>query len=98
MHTIACTFIGYIRPYLIILIINPNKIEDIKEPSIKSFSVTVFVFYSLMLTFLHHLILFSVDIFSFNDVLFHLLKLLISTIFSVTLIIISEFIIIKNNI
>lgn len=87
IHTVATTFIAFIQHDLLRLLAQPEQIEK-DSPSIDSMGVT-FVFYAVVLIFIHHLILFSLEAFSFRLVLAVLLKTLVSS--ALTLVIVLVF-------
>jgi hypothetical protein len=95
-HTIglniaATVFIAYLRPKLIYLII--PKLEpgpDVKI-GIKIFGFQSFLLYTSVLVFVHHLSLFFLEIFRLSDFLSTMKRAFFSSIFTIVIIIISQY-------
>ena len=86
MHAAACVFIAYIRP-----IILKSSFGMVYEYQVIKFSNVEFgqkLTYISLLTIVHHIILFSLEIFSFSNIILVLQKTLFSSIFTIFLIII----------
>ena len=85
IHAAACVSIAYIRPILI-----KSSFGMIYEHQTIRFNAVDFgpkLTYISLLTLIHHLILFSLEIFSISKVILILQKTLFSSIFSIILII-----------
>jgi hypothetical protein len=91
LHAIALLVITYIRPFLITIIFPKSRSEEIEEISILKAGFLNFAIYLIILTFIHHLIFFIFEVLSFNQFYFTLIKIILSTILSFTLMIIGEF-------
>ncbi|MDR1859693.1 MAG: rod shape-determining protein MreD [Bacteroidales bacterium] len=89
MHAAATTFLAFIRP----TVIKPDQ-RDLNEvnaqPRLSQMSISRFVQYVALMVFSHHIFLFMVEAFSFDDLLFTLLRAVISSIITIVLIIISQ--------
>lgn len=85
IHAAACVFIAYIRPVLL-----KSSFGMIYEHQTIRFNSVDFgakLTYVTLLTLIHHLVLFSLEIFSISKVILILQKTLFSSIFSIILII-----------
>ncbi len=69
LHASACVFIAFIRPLLIRVISGDDVLEGGIRPIIRDMGFTWFLIYSLPLTFFHHLIIYSLEIFRFNEII-----------------------------
>ncbi len=85
LHAAACTFIGFVREYVINLYLDKDLLPDL-PPSFKTFGVGGFFRYTLTLVILHHTALFMAESFSFFDPVFLFVRLLASVILTTILI------------
>jgi len=95
IHAAACVFIAYIRPVLL-----KSAFGMIYEHQTVRFEAVDFgakLTYIALLTLVHHLVLFSLEIFSISKVIFILQKTLFSSIFSIILIILITIIFSKKK-
>jgi hypothetical protein len=79
IHAFACVFVAYLRPWVITLLA-PN--EELYALTIRETGLIWFVRYVAILTFLHHLLLFSLQQFNFNLFFDVLIKTMSSTLFT----------------
>ncbi len=91
MHAAATTFLAFLRPGVIRLLTGNKEIEPDMKPTISDMGFRWFLAYSLILVFFHHLVLFYLEVFRFEEFLQILLRVLISTAISLVLIIISQY-------
>lgn len=89
IHSAACVFIAYIRPYVINL--TSSKI-DISELSLRDTGLKWFLTYSIILVFIHHLFLFMLQQFNTYMLFRTILKTLASTSFTVFIIMIIQYV------
>ncbi len=97
VHTVATVFIAFTRPAIINILSPRNGYEFSVTPGIKGLGFAWFLKYTLLMVFMHHISFFIIDTFSFKYFHLSLLKITISVIFSTTLIIISQFFILKDK-
>ncbi len=98
LHAAACVFIGYVRPFLINLLMSQQGKEfNYREPSVTSLGFSQYVTYTVVLTLFHHAVLFSIQAFQFGNILYLLLKTLGSTVISLLLITVVEIIFIRKQ-
>lgn len=98
LHAAACVFIGYLRPFLINLLMPQQGVEfNYREPSVTSLGFTQYVTYVSVLTFFHHAVLFSIQAFQFGNILYLVLKTLGSTVISLLLVTVIEIIFIRKQ-
>lgn len=91
-HAAACVLIGYIRPFVIsILIPHEGAESNYEEPSLKSLGGFMpYLVYAGVLTLLHNSWLFLLEALQFGNVWDFVVKTSFSTLLSVVLIIITE--------
>lgn len=95
-HAAAAVFISFIRPF-ILNIFSPREGYDFgKPPSIFNYGFNWFLKYLLTLIFIHHLIFFFIEVFSFSNFFMTFFKVILTTIFSSALIILSQFLIFRK--
>jgi len=86
IHTFSLVFIAFIRLFILKMFTGRGD-TDIEELHIKDISLSILIVWIVLLTFTHHLILFLLEEFSFNNFGSVLLKTILATTFSVILII-----------
>lgn len=79
MHAAATTLIAYIRQYVIRLLTPQRGYEERMALSLRSMGFRWFLIYTLMLTFVHHLVLFYVEASSVELFFYTFLKVIFST-------------------
>jgi hypothetical protein len=90
MHLSACIFLAYCRPF-ILRFVSPREGYDFGlTPSIKDMGIIWFLTYSGVLIFLHHSFLFFVEAFRFSEFYSTFLRIILSTFFTLILVIVSQ--------
>ncbi|MDO7173075.1 rod shape-determining protein MreD [Mariniflexile sp. AS56] len=95
IHAAACVFIAYIRPAIL-----KFSFGVIYEHQTIKFTTVEFgekLTYLTILTFLHHLVLFLLEMFNFSEIILVLQKTLFSSIFTILLILIVTIIFSKKT-
>ena len=91
MHAAACVFIGYLRPGLLKLFSPRDGYEFGTQPTIQYLGIPWFLSYSAILIVLHHLVLFYIEVFRFSEFFSTLLRVIISSMFTILLVVISQY-------
>jgi rod shape-determining protein MreD len=95
IHAAATVLIAYIRPFVIRSI--SNREEDRHEfPGMKQNSFSWFLYYTIIMVFSHHIIFFYLEFFTFTHFLTTLLRVALSSMFSVFIIVLSQFLIFRE--
>ncbi len=97
MHTTAWIFLGYIKPVLLRLLAPREGYEFGTTPTIKDLGITWYLTYAGILTFLHHIFLFMVEAFSFDLFWFTLSKALLSSLLTLLLLVIFQFLMVSQK-
>ena len=98
MHAAACVFIGYIRPFIINIIVPQQGAEfNYREPSATSLGNIQYAIYVALLTVLHHTMLFAIQAFQFGNILYLLFKTAGASIISFLLILVVEIIFVRKQ-
>ncbi|MEO6903339.1 MAG: rod shape-determining protein MreD [Bacteroidia bacterium] len=91
MHAAACVFMAYIRPTVLKISSPRDGYEFGAKPTIQYLGIPWFVSYAGMLILAHHLVLFYIEVFRFNEFFSTLLRVLISSFFTLLLVIFSQY-------
>lgn len=90
IHAAACAFMGFCRPY-VLNIIKPRDGYDFNtQPTIRGMDVRWFITYAGVLVFLHHLVFFYIEIFRPSEFINILTRVLMSTFFTLLLVVLSQ--------
>ena len=96
-HTIATVFMAYLRIHLLRFIAPHDGYEPGMAPVISSLGFAWFFKYAVILTLAHHFVLFWIESFSMDDLLPATLRALASSVFTVFLIIIYQFVAVRSR-
>ncbi|MBL7765424.1 MAG: rod shape-determining protein MreD [Chitinophagaceae bacterium] len=99
MHAAACVLLAYMRPYLLNLFFQQN-IRDLGNiyPTLFQMGFRSFLLYIGFAVLIHHLFFYSIQIWSFKNILYIILKTVLSSVFSILLIILSQLLFAKREI
>lgn len=97
MHAAASLFMAYSRNYLLKLFAPRDGYDPILSPTIQDMGLVWFLSYSSILTFLHHAFLFTIELFRFTEFFPTLGRALLSSIFTIILILISQLLIYRKK-
>ncbi len=96
IHAGASVLLGFIRPGLANLISSRELIEKGTTPNMIQLGFANFIKYVIIAVLIHHLVLFFAETFSLSDILETILRWILSSFFSILIILGSQFIIFKN--
>ena len=96
-HTIATVFMAYCRFHLLRFIAPRDGYEPSMSPTIPSLGLSWFFKYASILTLAHHLVLFWVESFRFTDLFLATLRAMASSIFTILLILIFQFLTLRSK-
>jgi rod shape-determining protein MreD len=91
IHAAATVFLGWARPGIIQLVGKKEDLEPGQYPNIKDFGTLWFFTYCIIMVFIHHLVLFYIEVFRLSEFFFTLMKVVINTVMSTVLIMILQF-------
>ena len=92
LHAAPCVLIGYLRPFIINLLIPHEGAEtNYEEPSFRSMGFASYFIYATVLTFVHHIFLFFLEALQFGGFLYFMVKTLLSVAISLLILLIVEF-------
>lgn len=96
IHAAATTFLAFIRPAVITLISSRDVLELNTTPSVAKLGINWFVRYTIILVVIHHFFLFYLEVFTFHGFFYTLLRAVLSSVFTILLIILSQYITYKE--
>lgn len=92
IHAAVCVLIGYIRPFIMSLISPHGGYDSNDVPGLGQMGLTWFLIYAVSLTLIWNIAYFFLEVFSLDGVFRTLLKIFISTIISLLLIFLHQYI------
>ncbi len=95
-HAAATVFIAFIRPTLLNAFSPREGYEYGKSPRIFHYGFNWFLKYLLTLLFIHHLVFFFIEVFSFSNFFMTIFRVILTLVFSSALIILSQFLIFRK--
>ena len=95
VHSAATVFIAFIRPGILRLI--SNREDDRGDyPGLNQNSPGWFITYVVMMVFIHHFILFYLEVYTFSNFFITFYRIILSTLFSSVVIVLSQFLVFKE--
>ena len=91
LHASATVLSGFLRPYVLRLISPRDGYDPGATPSMEIYGFRWFLIYTLFIVLIHHFSLFYLEVFRFTDFLRTFLRVLLSSVFSVTFILLAEY-------
>jgi len=91
MHTSATVLAGFSRPYVLRVTSPRDGYEPGSDPSMLIYGFKWFFLYSLIVVLIHHTALFYLEVFRLTDFFRTLLRVILSTLFSLTFILLIEY-------
>ena len=92
MHTAATVLAGFARPYVLRLFAPREGYETGAEPSMFVYGFKWFLLYTVFIVLIHHTLLFYLEVFRLSDFFNTFLRVLLSSLFSITFILLLEYI------
>jgi len=92
IHTAASVFAAFARPGLIRFLESSKEIDPGMEPGITNMGLGWFFIYSISVIFLHHLVLFYLEVFKFSGFFITFYRVLINTLFTFTFVLLTQLI------
>ena len=89
LHIFSTVLIAFLRPYILNLFVAKDN-SAYFCPNVRNIGLTPFIKYTIVMIFIHHTVLFSLEAFSFAHFWVALLKVLLNAIFSFLLILATQ--------
>ena len=96
MHTAATVLIAFIRPYFLDLFAPRDGYEPDTFPRIHYYGFSWFLKYSFFLVLIHHFALFYLEVFQLHNFFTTLLRVILSTLVSVSTIVLSQYFVFRK--
>ena len=96
MHTFATVAVAFVRPYFLNLLAPRDGYEPDSFPRIHYYGFLWFLKYTVIIVFIHHFILFYLEVFQLNDFLPTLLHVILSSILSTSTIVLSQYFVFRK--
>ena len=93
MHAAASVFMAFCRPYLLAYIAPRGGYEYESQPTIGHLGLNWYLSYAGILVLLHHIVLFYIEVFRLSEFFSTLYRVVLSSIFTILLLIISQYLI-----
>jgi cell shape-determining protein MreD len=91
LNASACVLMAFARPFVISAISTGTEFMIGHSPSLKNQGLKWFAYYSISLVLVHHFALFFLEIFRFTEFFQTLLRVLLSSVFTLLLVFIAEY-------
>jgi rod shape-determining protein MreD len=91
MHSSATLMAGFFRPYILRVIAPRDGYEAGSSPSMITYGFRWFLSYTLLVVLIHHTTLFYLEVFRFSEFFRTMLRVFLSSIFSIAFILLIEF-------
>ncbi len=91
MHTSATVLAGFVRPYILRIVSPRDGYEPGSDSSMLIYGFRWFATYTLLIVLIHHTALFYLEVFRFADFFRTMLRVILSTVFSMMFILLIEF-------
>jgi hypothetical protein len=96
MHTFSTVLIAFLRPFILKFIAPREGYEAGSRPNANFLGFEWFMKYAIILVVVHHFSLFYIEVFKFHQFFATLLRVILSSIFTLLLIALSQFITLKR--
>jgi rod shape-determining protein MreD len=91
MHSFATVLTGFVRPAVLRIISPRDGYESGSNPSMEVYGFRWFLTYTILIVLIHHTVLFYIEVFRFADFFRTFLRVLLSSLFSITFILLLEY-------
>lgn len=91
MHSSASVLAGFVRPYALRFVSPRDGYEPGANPSMLIYGFRWFLLYTMAIVLIHHTALFYLEVFRFTDFFRTLLRVMLSSLFTIIFVLIIEF-------
>jgi hypothetical protein len=91
MHAFATVFAGFMRPNILRIISPRDGYESGSGPSMQTYGFRWFFIYAAFIVLIHHAALFYIEVFRFQDFFRTMLRVIMSSVFSLSFILLFEY-------
>jgi rod shape-determining protein MreD len=97
LHTTACVLLALVRILFISITVQKEGFDNEPEPTLSIMGFRWFFTYTLILTLFHHFFLFNLEVFRFSEIQYTLTRVVLSSLFTVFLILVSGLLFYKSK-
>lgn len=98
LHALACSVMAFVRIIFISVTVQRDGFDNEPEPRLGIMGFRWFLFYTLILAFFHHLLLFSFEAFRISEFGYTIIRVLLSALLSTFLILVTEFVFYRKKV
>ena len=91
LHAASCVLLAFVRILFISITVQKEGFDNEPEPTMSNMGFRWFFTYVLILTLFHHFFLFNLEVFRFSEIPYTLSRFVLSSIFTVFLILLTGF-------
>lgn len=96
LHTAATVLVSYLRSYILSLLAPRDDYEPETFPRVHYYGFLWFLKYTLLMVFIHHIALFYLEVFQLQNFLHTLLRVILSSILSASVIVLSQYFVFRK--
>jgi rod shape-determining protein MreD len=96
VHAFACVLTAFVRPGVLSLIAPRETLDSVSAPRVENMSLQWFAGYAAFIVIIHHFVLFYLEAFTFEGFLFTFIKVILSSILTLVLIVLSQYLIFRK--
>ncbi|WP_295795588.1 rod shape-determining protein MreD [Mucilaginibacter sp.] len=97
LHAAACVILAFVRIIFISVTVQKDGFDNEPEPTLGIMGLRWFITYASVLTLVHHFFLFNLEAFSLSQLEFTISRVLLSSLFTVFLMLISGLLFFKRK-
>jgi len=97
IHASACLFLAFLRPVYLAAIAPRDGYEFGQQPTISDQGLSWFLKYASVLVLAHHFWLFYVEVYSFKGFFTTFLRVILSSAFTLTLVVLSQYLVFNKK-
>ena len=97
LHAAACVLLAFVRIQFINITVQKDGFDNEPEPTVSVMGFRWFFTYAVVLTLFHHFFLFNLEVFRFSEIQYTLTRVVLSSIFTVFLMVISGLIFYRSR-
>ncbi|MDB5114554.1 MAG: rod shape-determining protein MreD [Mucilaginibacter sp.] len=97
LHATACVLLALVRVLFISITVQKEGFDNEPEPTLSIMGFRWFFTYALILTLFHHFFLFNLEVFRFSEIQYTLTRVVLSTVFTVFLMLVSGLLFFKTR-
>ena len=97
LHAFSTVAMAFARPFVITALFPKTETEDVEELSIGKTGLFNFILYAFVLVFIHHLVFFVAEVWSFTQFYLTSIKIVLSSLMSTLLIIVGEYLFLRKT-